>query len=245
MREEERRRSPLRDDKARSNAMDSKGRPRAATADDGDAPRSRGSGLPPPPPPAPPGASKGRDRGGARDEPTALAPAPAERERAPRTRTVEDPYAMAAKTAAGTEAGGNKTGGLYLPPWKLAQMMKEVTDKTSKEYQRMRWDALKKAINGLVNKVNVSNLKQVVLELFGENIIRGRALIVNLPGQPKAIRETLEGVRDADGKVIVHGIFSAVPYCIDLIGGPYLETNDEVCRAFRPKSAVRPPRAAT
>ena len=85
---------------------------------------------------------------------------------------------MAAKTAAGTEAGGNKTGGLYLPPWKLAQMMKEVTDKTSKEYQRMRWDALKKAINGLVNKVNVTNLKQVVLELFGENIIRGRALLI-------------------------------------------------------------------
>ena len=85
---------------------------------------------------------------------------------------------MAAKTAAGTQAGGNKTGGLYLPPWKLAQMMKEVTDKTSKEYQRMRWDALKKAINGLVNKVNVSNLKNVVLELFGENIIRGRALLI-------------------------------------------------------------------
>ena len=71
-------------------------------------------------------------------------------------------------------------------------------------------------------------------------VIRGRALILNLPGQPKAIRETLEGVRDADGKVIVHGIFSAVPYCIDLIGGPYVETHEAVCRAFRPKSAKRP-----
>jgi molybdopterin adenylyltransferase len=71
-------------------------------------------------------------------------------------------------------------------------------------------------------------------------VIRGRALIVNLPGQPKAIRETLEGVRDADGKVIVHGIFSAVPYCIDLIGGPYVETHEAICRAFRPKSAKRP-----
>jgi molybdopterin adenylyltransferase len=71
-------------------------------------------------------------------------------------------------------------------------------------------------------------------------VIRGRTLILNLPGQPKAIRETLEGVRDADGKVIVHGTFSAVPYCIDLIGGPYVETHEAICRAFRPKSAKRP-----
>lgn len=71
-------------------------------------------------------------------------------------------------------------------------------------------------------------------------VVRGRALILNLPGQPKAIRETLEGVRDADGKVIVHGTFSAVPYCIDLIGGPYVETHEAICRAFRPKSAKRP-----
>ena len=73
-------------------------------------------------------------------------------------------------------------------------------------------------------------------------VIRGRSLIINLPGQPKSIQETLEGVREADGKAAVPGIFAAVPYCIDLIGGPYLETNDEVCKAFRPKSAVRPPR---
>jgi molybdopterin adenylyltransferase len=71
-------------------------------------------------------------------------------------------------------------------------------------------------------------------------VIRGRALILNLPGQPKAIRETLEGVRDAEGKVIVHGTFAAVPYCIDLIGGPFVETHEAVCRAFRPKSAKRP-----
>ena len=56
---------------------------------------------------------------------------------------------------------------------------------------------------------------------------------------PKAIAETLEGLKDADGKPKVHGIFAAVPYCIDLIGGPYLETDDAVCKAFRPKSAVR------
>ena len=73
-------------------------------------------------------------------------------------------------------------------------------------------------------------------------VIRDNSLIVNLPGQPKAIAETLEGLKNADGTQKVNGIFSAVPYCIDLIGGPYLETNDEVCKAFRPKSAVRPPR---
>ena len=73
-------------------------------------------------------------------------------------------------------------------------------------------------------------------------VIRGRALIVNLPGQPKSIAETLEGLPAAMPPV--HGIFAAVPYCIDLIGGPYLETDEAVCKAFRPKSALRPPRGA-
>lgn len=67
-------------------------------------------------------------------------------------------------------------------------------------------------------------------------VVRGRALILNLPGQPKSIRETLEGVKSADGEVIVDGIFAAVPYCIDLIGGPYIETADQVVKAFRPKA---------
>ena len=71
-------------------------------------------------------------------------------------------------------------------------------------------------------------------------VIRGKTLIINLPGQPKSIRETLEGLKDAEGKQLVHGIFAAVPYCIDLIGGPYIETDDAVCKAFRPKSALRP-----
>ncbi|MDR0213060.1 MAG: molybdopterin adenylyltransferase [Comamonas sp.] len=75
-------------------------------------------------------------------------------------------------------------------------------------------------------------------------VIRGQSLIINLPGQPKAIAETLEGLKDADGKSRVNGIFAAVPYCIDLIGGPYLETHDEVCKAFRPKTAIRTPRTA-
>ncbi len=70
-------------------------------------------------------------------------------------------------------------------------------------------------------------------------VIRGRSLIVNLPGQPKAIAETLEGLKDADGQQRVPGIFAAVPYCIDLIGGPYLETHAAVCQAFRPKHAQR------
>ena len=74
-------------------------------------------------------------------------------------------------------------------------------------------------------------------------VIRGQSLIINLPGQPKSIAETLEGLKDDQGQQIVHGIFAAVPYCIDLIGGPYLETHEAVCKAFRPKSAVRPPRA--
>lgn len=65
------------------------------------------------------------------------------------------------------------------------------------------------------------------------------ALIMNLPGQPKSIRETLEGLRDDQGQSMVGGIFAAVPYCIDLIGGPYIETHDAVCKAFRPKSAIR------
>ncbi|MFP5399303.1 MAG: molybdopterin adenylyltransferase [Gammaproteobacteria bacterium] len=71
-------------------------------------------------------------------------------------------------------------------------------------------------------------------------VIRGKALIVNLPGQPKSIAETLEGLPAAVPPV--HGVFAAVPYCIDLIGGPYLETDDAVCKAFRPKSALRAPR---
>jgi molybdopterin adenylyltransferase len=73
-------------------------------------------------------------------------------------------------------------------------------------------------------------------------VIRGKALIINLPGQPKSIAETLQGLPQATPPV--HGIFAAVPYCIDLIGGPYLETDNVLCTAFRPKSAQRPARPA-
>lgn len=72
-------------------------------------------------------------------------------------------------------------------------------------------------------------------------VIRAKALIINLPGQPRAIAETLEGLREHQPPV--HGIFAAVPYCIDLIGGPWIETDEAVCKAFRPKTAVRPPRS--
>jgi len=75
-------------------------------------------------------------------------------------------------------------------------------------------------------------------------VIRGQSLVINLPGQPKAIAQTLEGLKDTEGKSLVPGIFAAVPYCIDLLGGPYLETRSEVCEAFRPKNAQRPQAAS-
>lgn len=71
-------------------------------------------------------------------------------------------------------------------------------------------------------------------------VIRKQSLIINLPGQPKSIKETLEGLKDADGTQVVHGIFAAVPYCLDLIGAPYIETDASIVKAFRPKSAQKP-----
>jgi molybdopterin adenylyltransferase len=76
-------------------------------------------------------------------------------------------------------------------------------------------------------------------------VVRDRCLIINLPGQPKGIQETLQGLQSIDNSENVPGIFAAVPYCVDLIGGPYIETNDHVCKAFRPKSAIRPSGTAT
>jgi len=72
-------------------------------------------------------------------------------------------------------------------------------------------------------------------------VIRHQTLIINLPGQPKSIMETLGGLKTEQGEVLVNGIFASVPYCIDLIGGPYLQTHDDFCKAFRPKSAIKPP----
>ncbi len=103
-----------------------------------------------------------------------------------------------------------------------------------------------KEMPGFGEQMRQISLKFVPTAILSRQVavVRGEALVINLPGQPKSIQETLEGLKDAEGKAMVPGIFAAVPYCIDLIGGPYLETNDDVCKAFRPKSAVRPPRAA-
>ena len=103
-----------------------------------------------------------------------------------------------------------------------------------------------KEMPGFGEQMRQISLKFVPTAILSRQVavVRGEALVINLPGQPKSIQETLEGLKDASGQSLVPGIFAAVPYCIDLIGGPYLETNDDVCKAFRPKSAVRPPRKA-
>ena len=99
-----------------------------------------------------------------------------------------------------------------------------------------------KVMPGFGEQMRQVSLKFVPTAILSRQVgvIRGKALILNLPGQPKAIKETLEGVKDDSGKTVVNGIFAAVPYCIDLIGGPYIETNEAVVKAFRPKSAIRP-----
>ncbi len=101
-----------------------------------------------------------------------------------------------------------------------------------------------KEMPGFGEQMRQISLKFVPTAILSRQVavVRDQSLIINLPGQPKAIAETLEGLKDAEGKALVPGIFAAVPYCIDLIGGPYLETRDEVCKGFRPKSALRPQR---
>ena len=98
-----------------------------------------------------------------------------------------------------------------------------------------------KVMPGFGEQMRQVSLKFVPTAILSRQIaaIRKGALIINLPGQPKVIRETLEGLKDDEGNIVASGIFAAVPYCIDLIGGPYIETNDSVVRAFRPKSARR------
>jgi molybdopterin adenylyltransferase len=99
-----------------------------------------------------------------------------------------------------------------------------------------------KEMPGFGEQMRQISLKFVPTAILSRQVavIRGQSLIINLPGQPKSIAETLEGLKDPEGKPVVHGIFSAVPYCVDLIGGPYMATRDEVCKAFRPKTAIRP-----
>jgi len=99
-----------------------------------------------------------------------------------------------------------------------------------------------KEMPGFGEQMRQISLKFVPTAILSRQVavIRGKSLIINLPGQPKAIAETLEGLKGEAGAQLVPGIFAAVPYCIDLIGGPYLETRPELCKAFRPKSAMRP-----
>ena len=98
-----------------------------------------------------------------------------------------------------------------------------------------------KQLPGFGEQMRQISLKFVPTAILSRQcaVVRSQCLIVNLPGQPKAIAETLEGLKNESGEQIVPGIFAAVPYCIDLIGGPYLETQPEVCKAFRPKTALR------
>lgn len=105
-------------------------------------------------------------------------------------------------------------------------------------------DVADKEMPGFGEQMRQISLRFVPTAILSRQVavIRGQTLIINLPGQPKSIAETLEGLKDAEGRSVVHGIFAAVPYCIDLIGGPYLETDEAVCKAFRPKSAIRPAR---
>ena len=101
-----------------------------------------------------------------------------------------------------------------------------------------------KEMPGFGEQMRQISLKFVPTAILSRQVavIRDQSLIINLPGQPKAIQETLEGLRNQDGESLMAGIFAAVPYCVDLIGGPYLETHDAVCKAFRPKTAIRPAR---
>lgn len=104
-------------------------------------------------------------------------------------------------------------------------------------------EVLEKILPGFGEQMRQISLKFVPTAILSRQIagILNEKLIINLPGQPKSIKETLEGLRDKEtNKIIVNGIFAAVPYCIDLLNGPYIFTNDDVCNSFRPKKAIRP-----
>ena len=104
-------------------------------------------------------------------------------------------------------------------------------------------EVLEKILPGFGEQMRQISLKFVPTAILSRQIagILNEKLIINLPGQPKSIKETLEGLRDKEtNKIVVNGIFAAVPYCIDLLNGPYIFTNDDVCKSFRPKKAIRP-----
>lgn len=103
-----------------------------------------------------------------------------------------------------------------------------------------------KEMPGFGEQMRQISLKFVPTAILSRQVavIRAQSLIINLPGQPKSIQETLSGLKDANGQQLVDGIFAAVPYCIDLIGGPYLETRDEFCKGWRPKPALKSKRVS-
>ena len=104
-------------------------------------------------------------------------------------------------------------------------------------------EVLEKILPGFGEQMRQISLKFVPTAILSRQIagILNEKLIINLPGQPKSIKETLEGLRDKEtNKIIVNGIFAAVPYCIDLLNGPYIFTKDDICNSFRPKKAIRP-----
>lgn len=98
-----------------------------------------------------------------------------------------------------------------------------------------------RVMDGFGERMRAISLRFVPTAILSRQVAvtRKKTLIINLPGQPKAIKETLEGFRDGEGKSVEVGIFAAVAYCVDLLGGPYMETNDEIIKGFRPKSAIR------
>jgi molybdopterin adenylyltransferase len=102
-------------------------------------------------------------------------------------------------------------------------------------------DVAERVMPGFGEQMRQISLRFVPTAILSRQVgvIRGSCLILNLPGQPKAIAETLEGLRRADGTLETPGVFAAVPYCLDLIKGPFVETHESVCKAFRPKSASR------
>ncbi|TAL24239.1 MAG: molybdopterin adenylyltransferase [Aquabacterium sp.] len=102
-------------------------------------------------------------------------------------------------------------------------------------------DVADKELPGFGEQMRQISLRFVPTAILSRQtaVVRGKALLINLPGQPKSIAQTLQGLLDESGRPVVQGIFAAVPYCVDLIGGPYIETDPAVCAAFRPKSAQR------
>jgi len=153
-------------------------------------------------------------------------------------RLIPDERALIAKTL--RELVDDKGCDLVLTTGGTGPALRDVTPEAT-------LDVADKEMPGFGEQMRQISLRFVPTAILSRQVavIRGKTLIINLPGQPKSIAETLGGLKDAEGKQIVDGIFAAVPYCIDLIGGPYMEARDDVVKAFRPKAAQRPARNAS